>query len=167
MLVFKTGDCRETLGARAAELDGLSTGKAVVKQLDRNISTDQIANNDLDNERRAQALVKAIYDCRESDLLMEMPDSTIICRCENKTIGDLRALDNPTIRETRLIGRFAMGACQGRFCSEWIDNILAASQDSNTQHSVSRHRWPIQPVSVRNIIEAEEFSPAELNNTLN
>ncbi len=166
LLVCQTGDCRETLGARAAELDGLSTGNKVVEQLNGGSPTDE-KTSCLNKERCAQALLKSIYAYEEINTLMTMPDSTLICRCENKTLGDLRALDNPTVREARLLGRFAMGACQGRFCSEWVDNILAASQNRKVQHSVSRHRWPIQPISVRSIIEAEEIPPVKLNKPSN
>ncbi len=151
--IGKTGDCREVLGASAAELDGWCTGMEIAHVLGGKAAT-STGNPAIEKHRRAQSAVSRIYAHDGLERLARMPGDTIICRCENRTLSDLRALSNPTLRETRLVARFAMGPCQGRFCGDWVQHLLKhVSPRSN--HDLSRQRWPVLPVSVRSIVEAE------------
>lgn len=150
------GDCALGLGARASAAHGervaldiigllapLSVSTAAtaarIRQLDKAIET----------ENNAQRLIKGIYQSDEAAALRALPSDTVICRCENKTLADLQALGpNPTQREIRLVGRFAMGSCQGRFCSEWVGALSCQSLQPQVKPLVGA-RWPSKPISIR------------------
>ena len=78
----------------------------------------------------------------------------MLCRCENRTAGDLRALgDDPTDRELRLRGRFAMGRCQGRFCGEWVRRLQG---DDPADAPLGAVRLPVRPLPLADLIDAGE-----------
>ncbi|NCO17475.1 MAG: oxidase, partial [Alphaproteobacteria bacterium] len=84
----------------------------------------------------------------------DLPDDTVICRCEMRTLADLRALGPaPTARALRLDGRFAMGACQGRFCAEWVGRIIAPT---TAPQPIGATRWPTRPIAVADLLAASE-----------
>ncbi len=153
LIIRKTGDCRELLGGRAAEMDGLRVGREVSDILNKTEKR-QAGANDVDRHRRAQNRLAAIFAHHDPFKMKEAPDDTVLCRCENRTVGDFRALAEPTIRESRLLGRFAMGNCQGRFCSEWVMRLMKPD-DGMTQATLGRNRWPVRPVPVQNFIDAK------------
>ncbi len=154
--IRKTGDCREILGARAAELDGYRTGREVAGILAGRAAV-LTANRSIELHRRAQITISELYSHDGLNRLSGMADDTVICRCENRTLADLRSLSSPTLREARLVARFAMGPCQGRFCAEWVQHLLPHNQ-SRSDHDLSGQRWPVLPVSVRSIINAKDSS---------
>lgn len=156
LILRRAGDCRELLGSRAAELDGLATGIDVARQLGR---TPPQAITPLARHRRAQELIRALYARDVAAAFDCLPDQTVLCRCENKTLGVLRSMNRATIRETRLLGRFAMGPCQGRFCAEWVAHTLGT--DSDLSNAIAGCRWPVRPVTVHGLVNATE--PASKN----
>jgi thioredoxin reductase/bacterioferritin-associated ferredoxin len=55
-------------------------------------------------------------------------DDTIICRCEELTLGDIKeAFDKGTIEinELKRMTRMGMGRCQGRMCAPAVQEIIA------------------------------------------
>lgn len=52
--------------------------------------------------------------------------STIICRCESVSAGDIRALAGESERARRLATRAGLGACQGRTCGEAVAALIDA-----------------------------------------
>ncbi len=154
--IRKTGDCREILGARAAELDGCRIGKEVAGILTGE-ATVLTSNRSIELHRRAQITISELYSHDGLNRLGGVADDTVICRCENRTLADLRSLSSPTLREARLVARFAMGPCQGRFCAEWVQHLLNHDQ-SRSDHGLSGQRWPVLPVSVRSIVNAKDSS---------
>lgn len=83
----------------------------------------------------------------------------MLCRCEGGTVGALRALlggpDAPSPRELRLNGRFAMGACQGRFCADWVSEATAAlapGRDPFPTEDLTGRRWPLRPVAIASVV---------------
>ena len=78
-----------------------------------------------------------------------VPGHTIICRCEEVTLADIRkavgdgaASINDIKRRTRL----GMGHCQGRFCGQVINDLLSMlSQETRPWESFTA-RIPVRPV---------------------
>ncbi|MGA1287321.1 MAG: hypothetical protein ACO3ZK_07465, partial [Rubrivivax sp.] len=64
----------------------------------------------------------------------------------------------PTVRELRLLGRFGMGACQGRYCLETVAQLCAASGGDLDAAQIAADRWPWRPVSIAALVNAEEPS---------
>ncbi len=148
--VLRLGDCREALGARAALADGQAGGAALAAKLLGRAAPPP--SSELNRQRAAQARLAQIYTHDGATRLADMPDDTVICRCENRTLADLRALGTaPTDRELRLDGRFAMGACQGRFCAEWVGRITAPTQ---LRQRIGAARWPASPINIADLLAA-------------
>jgi len=155
--VVSAGDSREVLGRVAAVVDGKRAANEVLKQLG-NKGLGAVLN--LSRQRRAQRLLADIFAHSGRARLQSLADDTVICRCENRTLADLRrATDSPTpsarptARSIRLNGRFGMGPCQGRFCLDWVAAIAQASPDSNT---IRGQRWPVRPILVADILNATD-----------
>jgi D-hydroxyproline dehydrogenase subunit alpha len=91
---------------------------------------------------------------------LEIPDDTLVCRCEDVTMGDIKkavanGFDTPATLKIALRG--AMGDCQGRICGPALYDILAAltgmAQAAMTPLVV---RPPIKPVSIGSLASFQE-----------
>ncbi len=80
------------------------------------------------------------------------PDETIVCRCEEKTAGEIRqGIDEGVSghRQIKTSLRTGMGPCQGRMCDATVRGILIASAGPNADPiAPPRARTPIKPVSL-------------------
>lgn len=158
-VVLHAGDCREALGAEAAIADGRRAGQTAVSRL---AGRPAPACQFIDPFRRAQAVLSDVFAPEEKDAgdsLDALPDETVLCRCENRTVGDLKRLcavaDPLTGREVKHNGRFAMGACQGRFCAANTAALMARLRPdlpSPTPRDLTGQRWPIRPISIGALI---------------
>lgn len=156
-VILRAGDCREALGAFAAEADGRSVGYTVARILsgDRNSRAD-LAQAQVQRARKAQATLASLFaPLNGVQQRPPLPDDTILCRCEGKTVGDLRRLcerpDPLTGREVKHNGRFAMGACQGRFCAANTAALMAEIRPdvpAPRAEDLTGRRWPVRPVSI-------------------
>lgn len=154
-LVLRAGDCREALGAIAAEADGRRAGGAVADLLSGRRDRADF-DRAINHARAAQETLARLFapiDPRSP--LSDLPDDTILCRCEGKTVGDLRRLcdraDRLTGREVKHNGRFAMGACQGRFCAANTAALMAEinpAAPSPAAEDLTGRRWPVRPISI-------------------
>jgi hypothetical protein len=146
------GDGREILGAYAAPVDGARAAHEVLKRLGRDGPA--FCERKLDKARAFQKALAALFRTDPRPLR----DETVICVCEQKRQADLQALDaHASSREVRLVGRFGMGPCQGRFCRRTLQSLDRDMQVSNA-------RWPIRPVSVGSLaaLDEQDISYSEL-----
>ena len=163
-VVMRAGDCREVLGGMAAIADGSLAGERLAAALDGR-PTPSGGTASIDRHRKAQAILTRIFTPPPVDLAA-LPDATVLCRCENRTVGDLKALlgeqrDRVSPREVKLNGRFAMGACQGRFCAEWTARLLAKSGAAPDVRTITGQRWPARPLPVSSIVAGATPEPGE------
>jgi len=151
VVVVHAGDCREALGARAAPASGRYAADRLLAALRPSVSS---LHSPLQLRRQAlaQTRLKTIFKPVSQPQLQSMPDDTVICRCEQKTIGDLRQLltkPGVSAKEIKLNGRFAMGRCQGRFCAKWTLELATEVTGMNyTTQSLAGNRWPVSPISI-------------------
>ena len=75
------------------------------------------------------------------------PDDTVLCRCEDVTIGEVRVY--PEWRDAKLHTRCGMGACQGSICG------TAASTYFGWQ--TAQPRPPFHPAQIGTLIKAAEW----------
>ncbi len=77
--------------------------------------------------------------------------STIICRCEEVTLGELLKTAQAhqcSSRELKLRTRAGMGYCGGRTCRSLIDAIAYQTTDQVPTHSVPLgYQPPVRPIS--------------------
>lgn len=94
--------------------------------------------------------------------ILDIPDDTIVCRCEDVTMGDIKkavkkGYNTPVSLKVAI--RTGMGNCQGRICAANIENIIAALTDT-PQEEVGRFtvRPPIKPVTIAALSELKTDS---------
>lgn len=84
--------------------------------------------------------------------ILSPPDETIVCRCEEKTAGDIRqgiAEGVSGHRQIKTSLRAGMGQCQGRMCEATVRGILCASTSTDASKiPAPRARSPIKPVTL-------------------
>lgn len=165
--VVRLGDCREALGARAALADGRAGGAALAARLlGRPVPA---PDPELARQRAAQALLSRLYAHDGVARLADLPGDTVICRCEARTVNDLRALGpNPRARQLRLDGRFAMGPCQGRFCGDWVARLASPDRRGPDipnpdipNPGIGAPRWPARPIAVADLLAATDETEGE------
>jgi hypothetical protein len=78
--------------------------------------------------RRFAAVMQAVHAVQPG--WADWPgDDTVVCRCEEVTLGRMRAaagLGADDARSIKLLARPGMGWCQGRICGPPVDALLAA-----------------------------------------
>ncbi|CAN7727212.1 FAD-dependent oxidoreductase [Neorhizobium sp. LjRoot104] len=159
-IVVIAGDCREALGAAAAEADGRRAARQIMHLLKAgDIATRASA---IEKQRKAQAILAKTF-APVVPLRSALTDDTVICRCENRTLADLKTLcdapDPLSGREVKHNGRFAMGACQGRFCAENTARLMAELRPDVRPPSASDltgRRWPLRPISIGALVRASD-----------
>lgn len=138
--VIRAGDGREVLGAEGAISDGRRAAQWVAAQLGHSCPQGALEPH-LSAARRMQQALATLFD---APALVPSPD-TVICRCEGLRRADLEALQGvASAREIRLVGRFGMGLCQGRFCAHAVQAIAAQADGPGG----ATPRWPLRPVSL-------------------
>lgn len=161
-LIIRAGDCREALGVLAAVADGTRAARTVITKLQRlpPPSVDR-SHEEFERAVRTQRCISRLFSAGKSlPSAALMPDDTILCRCEGRTLGDLKALaSQPGIsgREVKHNGRFAMGSCQGRFCAANTAALMAElqpEQPTPSKSDLTGRRWPIRPISIASLTTA-------------
>jgi len=86
-------------------------------------------------------------------------DNTIICRCEDITLGETRALiaqGYTTIDEIKRVSRAGMGQCQGRTCRQLIAREIAQALGITVEQvELPQFRPPTRPIVLSTIVEGE------------
>ena len=88
----------------------------------------------------------------------------MICRCEGLRRGDLDALQGAqSAREIRLVGRFGMGVCQGRFCAGHVARLAAQMEVTFDSSDLAGDvpRWPLRPVSLSALASSKAINPPD------
>ncbi|MEN6414269.1 MAG: (2Fe-2S)-binding protein [Veillonellales bacterium] len=79
-----------------------------------------------------------------------MDKSTIVCRCEEITVGDVEnaiAQGAETFDDVKRLTRGGMGLCQGKTCRTVISELIAQLKgESVAAVPVPRLRMPLRPI---------------------
>jgi NADPH-dependent 2,4-dienoyl-CoA reductase/sulfur reductase-like enzyme len=158
--VYLAGDGARVTGADGAEIQGRLAAFAVLKDFGRPVPHQEVTalRRALGRmERFRRGLAEAFpWPWRQAAAL---PDSTIVCRCEAITAGELRAAVRekgaPEVNRAKAFSRVGMGRCQGRFCSHAAAELVAAASGS-TIEAVGRLRGqaPVKPLPIATVSEA-------------
>jgi D-hydroxyproline dehydrogenase subunit alpha len=158
--VYMAGDGAGIGGAELSALEGQVAGYSAAGFLGCLTAggvTERVAplRKRLARERRFAAMLRQFYTPGPG--IFELAhDDTLVCRCEEVTVGDIRAAAADGVRsmtELKALTRLGMGNCQGRICGELAARILAREaglgEDFLSSHqatSVFTARPPIHPV---------------------
>ncbi|ARS54560.1 NAD(P)/FAD-dependent oxidoreductase [Kushneria konosiri] len=161
--VFVAGDGAGIGGARVAELGGHLAALQIAhlsNRLDRQ-QRDQLAATlraQRDRELDARPFLDAAYPpCAQA---LRPADTTLACRCEEVTAGDIRTYARLGCRgpnQLKAFTRAGMGQCQGRYCGLTVTSILAEANDMTPDDTgYYRIRTPIKPVSLGELATMNE-----------
>ena len=89
-----------------------------------------------------------------SPKIFDVPDETMVCRCECVTAGEIRkavAENCLDVNDVKRVTRCGMGPCQGRMCGPALAEITAAAQNKLPDGVGTLHiRTPFRPVTLEN-----------------
>ncbi|MDC0610404.1 FAD-dependent oxidoreductase [Vibrio sp.] len=151
--VFAVGDGAKMGGSQVAlargALAGAAASQALGLSVDKSIAVK--ANADLKKATSFQNALWTIYQAPPISIA-ESDNNTIICRCENVTLGTIkeaikRGIDTPAALKRNF--RIGMGACQGRTCSGMVAKIVQEMTGRNTDvDGFFAPRLPTRPIPI-------------------
>jgi len=162
--IFVAGDGAGIAGAVAAELRGRLAGLAVVRDLGAGsgLPDSQPIRQRLQREERARPFLDAMFEPPKS---MRVPaDSTVVCRCEEVTAGEVREaarLGCTGPNQLKAFLRTGMGPCQGRMCGLTLTELIAeARQAAPADVGHLRIRAPVKPIPLSELADMPVEEPA-------
>jgi len=131
--LYLAGDCARIGGADAAEASGRLAALAFVA--DYNLAS--VAPDDIRRLRRTVQRMSRFQAGQAKafqaplEAMAALPDTTVVCRCEKITAGEIRRVTGEPLRAVEMnrvkaFCRAGMGRCQGRFCGLAAAEIVAA-----------------------------------------
>jgi len=162
--VYVAGEAAGIGGARVAALQGEIAGIAAARKAGA-ISAPAAAARLARLQRRLQRMqpfVAALsrLAAPRPGLFQLATEETVICRCEEITLGEFRRARPSWPASANLMKlrtRTGMGMCQGRVCASLIAHLLPGTEPQHSE--VFRVRPPIKPVPIRAILD---IPPASL-----
>ncbi len=130
--VFAVGDGAGVAGSAMAVMEGRIAGISAAQSLGyiSHEEADRLKKPYLNDMKKIGQLRDALdHISRPRPGLFELAnDDTVICRCEELTLGDIkRAISKGTteMNELKRLTRMGMGRCQGRMCGPAVQEIIA------------------------------------------
>ncbi|MEM8662513.1 MAG: FAD-dependent oxidoreductase [Pseudomonadota bacterium] len=164
--VFAVGDCCGLGGAPAAVAEGEIAGAAVAEALGagaRRAAGHGQASRALARARRFQDALWRTY-ARPTQRLDDMAPETLLCRCEEITVAQLRAALAAApgdIGAAKRATRIGMGRCQGRYCGPALAALMADRHRAPMdERAFFAPRPPIKPVPISCLLAAEGMMSA-------
>ncbi|WP_232073057.1 FAD-dependent oxidoreductase [Variovorax sp. RA8] len=117
--VFVAGDGADMGGSRVALARGALAGAAAARNLGLHAPEPVEALGRLRQAERFQQALWSLY-APPPVRLVEVPDDTLLCRCEEIRFGDVREqirAGRDTLAALKRNTRLGMGRCQGRYCA--------------------------------------------------
>ncbi|UWQ64669.1 FAD-dependent oxidoreductase (plasmid) [Leisingera caerulea] len=163
--VLIAGDGAGIGGAMAAEYAGRIAALKAAEELGRITAPerDRLAAP-LFSRRSRETAVRPFLDAAYPPYAgaVRPADSTIVCRCEEVTAGDIRSyarLGCLGPNQAKAFGRAGMGPCQGRYCGLNVTALLAeANGQTPDETGYYRIRPPIKPVTLGELAAMEDSS---------
>jgi NADPH-dependent 2,4-dienoyl-CoA reductase/sulfur reductase-like enzyme len=152
--LYVAGDCGGVAGSFVAIEEGRIAGIAAAQALGC-LSADEARRRGEPSRERLKGLQRLRQALDEISMprpgLYELAkDDTIVCRCEEITLGEIKAALTEEIRdlnELKRMTRMGMGSCQGRMCAPFVQEMLAREGKVPPAEIGSLNpRPPIRPV---------------------
>lgn len=156
--IFAAGDGCQVHGAVAARHKGTLAALEIACCLGMipESERDDLARpvlKDLRHDNLPRPFIDAIY--AHNPTHFEFENETVLCRCENVTVGDVRTVLDEGVRdlnEVKTITRCGMGPCQGRMCgpalAEIVGEYLSVEPD---QAGLLVVRPPLKPIPLSEV----------------
>ncbi len=158
--IFAIGDCAGLGGAPAACAEGRIAGRSAAALSGhgdgRDLASDRRA---LRRHRRFQNALWQLHDVSPTPL-DRLPEDTVLCRCEEVTVGETLAgyaVIPGHLGTLKRATRIGMGPCQGRYCGPAAARLIAEKTgEALTDRSFFAPRVPVKPVTINAIFSVEE-----------
>ena len=157
------GDGAAISGALTAEISGRVAALGAVYRCGnigekaRDQSARQLIKA-LQKERKARPFLDSLFRPSD-DFRIPEGDTTIVCRCEEVTAGEIRkAVSEGCLGPNQLKSfiRCGMGPCQGRMCGLTVSEIMAKSRNvSVADVGAYRLRAPVKPLMLGELADLE------------
>jgi len=171
--IFAAGDGTGVSGALAAEIKGELSALEVAHCLGIIPAYERDTLATPQRERLAKdgyprPLIDAFFAFDPKNFTFD--DKTVLCRCENITVGDVRQIVREGVtelNEVKAITRCGMGPCQGRMCGPVLGEIVAAELETTVPAAglltirPPLKQIPLEEVAAMDII-ADGVDPANL-----
>lgn len=171
--IFAAGDASGVSGALAAEFKGelaaleIAHCLGIIPEYERDALAEPVLM-ELRKDGYPRPLIDAVFAPDYKKFVFE--DSTVLCRCENVTVGDVRKVVGEGVtdlNEVKTISRCGMGPCQGRMCGPALGEIVAAERETTVPAvGLLKIRPPLKPISLGEVaamdIVAGGVDPANL-----
>jgi len=153
--IFAAGDGAGIGGAWAAEHGGRVAAWQALHHIGRIDAATRDEGSARDREaRRAHLAVRKLLDRMYTPRveILRPADEVIVCRCEEVTAGQIRAVvahgcQGPNQAKSFL--RAGMGPCQGRLCGPVVSAVIAGERGvSVAEIGYYRIRPPLKPITV-------------------
>ena len=155
--VYLAGDAGYVHGGDASITKGTLAGIDVARKL--GVITRSEAEyrskeplRDLRRTKFARGFLRYVFAPNPN--IFDVPDETLVCRCESVTAGQIRqvvAEGNTDVNEVKLYTRCGMGPCQGRMCGPALAEITASALSTSVSEVNSLHiQQPFRPVTLGN-----------------
>ena len=151
--IFAAGDCRIVKGYSAAIEEGKIAAVEACSQLGYTSrkTADSALRASLKKLKRFKEFARAmeILSRPGPGLLDIISDDTVVCRCEEVTMKDIRsavAEGAGDVNDIKRRTRLGMGHCQGRFCGQVINELIWRLAGMPRKREVFTPRVPIKPV---------------------
>ncbi|MCV9941120.1 FAD-dependent oxidoreductase [Boseaceae bacterium BT-24-1] len=151
--LYLAGDGVRIGGADAAEASGALAAHAILTDLGQPQDIELVRRLARQVERlRAFQRGLARAFAWPAAQIAALPDSVMLCRCENVTIGDVRMamakeLGPIEVNRVKAMTRCGMGRCQGRVCGPALQEIVAAGRDGASAGRL-RGQAPVKPIAL-------------------
>ena len=162
--VAVAGDGGIVAGALIAEASGHLAALEATYQLDkisrrRRDEDARIFRKKINIHRAIRPFLEHLFR-PNPEILVPQDDSTLVCRCEEVTAGQVRqavewgALD---LNRVKAYTRCGMGQCQGRMCGLTVAGIVAEAQGKSPREvGYYRCRPPLKPITLGQLVETEK-----------
>ncbi|WP_213762397.1 FAD/NAD(P)-binding oxidoreductase [Caballeronia sp. dw_19] len=156
--LYLAGDGASIGGADAAELAGRRAALALLDDIGvalPDFNSDKL-DLVLDRKLRRAAIFRSGIEAAfppPSNPSADWPDSMVICRCEEVTVGELRTCVTTDgiseVNRLKALTRVCMGRCQGRMCGEAAAHVLSHAIGKPLS-AVGRIRGqaPVKPIAI-------------------
>ena len=163
--IYLAGDGAAIGGAEAAELSGRLAAFATLSDFGLDVPAQEAARlrRRLNRIKRFQEGLARAFSWPVSRT-NSLGDTTVVCRCENVTAGDIRRTVGADfgpreINRIKAMTRCGMGRCQARFCEPAATEI-AADKLQRPLEAIGRLRGqtPVKPLPLSSAFEIERRS---------
>lgn len=162
--LWLAGDSALTGGRVAAAKSGRLAG---LSMLENRLNAPAMPNNvaalrrSVSRLRRFQRVMAGAFRWPH-ETAQTLPDSTIVCRCERVSAGEIRqAITKEAgpieVNRVKAITRCGMGRCQGRYCGQTLQELTACTTGlAVEQVGRLRAQAPVRPIPLRAALGPKE-----------